>query len=228
MSDPENILNELEQIAPALMACQNIQVYTVPEAYFNNFPHHFFLNRKASLNVPEGYFEHFADTVLTKIKTTEQISDTGEYDDLLENIGRNMPYFVPDGYFQNFTHSVRVETTQAKVIKPTFGKSILKYAVAAVVAGLVGFFIYMAGDETRNADKRVFAEAQNIIKNKSFDETLAAVSETDIISYLEESGNDVNAALVATIANKEAVLPDADSYLFDDKSLEDFLADFDM
>lgn len=55
-------------------------------------------------DVPESYFEGFADAVLAKIKGQQAVSVTDELESitpLLAGIPRNMPYSVPDNYFNN-------------------------------------------------------------------------------------------------------------------------------
>lgn len=54
-------------------------------------------------NVPEGYFERFADEVLAKIKGKQAVSPSDELaslSPLLAAISRKMPFSVPDHYFE--------------------------------------------------------------------------------------------------------------------------------
>ena len=53
-------------------------------------------------NVPEGYFEGLADTILAKVKTEQAISaqeEIAQLSPLLAGISRQLPHFVPDNYF---------------------------------------------------------------------------------------------------------------------------------
>ncbi len=201
MKQSETIIDELLKIAPGLIELQNKQVYSVPEGYFNSFP-------QFSLN---------------KINESEKTSTI-----TLQQISSKLPYTVPDDYFDSFAQKVIIKTKKAKVIKGQFGYKIIKYAVAAVVIGLIGFFVFNTLVANKyNQDNKVFADAQQIIKDNSFEQVLSDIPESDIISYLESNGSDVNTAIVATIVNKNEALPEPDAYLFDDNTLDNFLADYD-
>ena len=160
---------------------------------------------------------------MNKINESEKTSTI-----TLQQISSKLPYTVPDDYFDSFAQKVIIKTKKAKVIKGQFGYKIIKYAVAAVVIGLIGFFVFNTLVANKyNQDNKVFADAQQIIKDNSFEQVLSDIPESDIISYLESNGSDVNTAIVATIVNKNEALPEPDAYLFDDNTLDNFLADYD-
>ena len=58
--------------------------------------------------------------------------------------------------------------------------------------------------------------------DKNFDEAVSNISDDDIIAYLKESGEDVNAALVASVADDKN-LPEEVDYLINDKTLDNLL-----
>ncbi|MCU7551098.1 hypothetical protein OCK74_18405 [Chitinophagaceae bacterium LB-8] len=60
-------------------------------------------------NVPEGYFERFADGVLAKIKGKQAVTPSDELSTLsplLAGISRKMPFSVPEDYFSEATKSL--------------------------------------------------------------------------------------------------------------------------
>lgn len=60
-------------------------------------------------DVPEGYFERFADDVLAIIKGKQAVSPSDELTSLsplLAGISRKMPFSVPDNYFDEATTSI--------------------------------------------------------------------------------------------------------------------------
>ena len=65
--------------------------------------------------------------------------------------------------------------------------------------------------------------ANNILKTGTFDKELETVSDKDIEQYLEQGGQDVNAALVAASTDDEATLPEAAEYLLDENALDNYL-----
>jgi hypothetical protein len=60
-------------------------------------------------NVPEGYFDRFADEVLAKIKGKQAVSPSDELaalSPILAGISRKMPFSVPENYFSETTTSL--------------------------------------------------------------------------------------------------------------------------
>lgn len=235
--NPGNIISdELKKLAPVLVPALGIQVYEVPEHYFEEFALSFYPNKILNLNpameVPEGYFEGFAASVIDKIKAAKQVDAVPEeieqHSPLMYTAGKKMPYSVPEGYFDSFSKKIEERLQPAKVIRMAPGrKSVLRYAVAAVVTGLLGLGIFnglnnkedMSGKSDRNL---ILAEARNILSTNSFEQTLESIPAEDIVNYLENNGQDVNAAIVAVAASQEN-LPEPEEYLFDEQALEKFL-----
>lgn len=59
--------------------------------------------------VPEGYFEHFAASVLAKIKAQDPVAVSDELSalsPLLAAIPKKMPYSTPDNYFSELTDGI--------------------------------------------------------------------------------------------------------------------------
>lgn len=83
--------------------------YSVPEGYFNTFPLKMSEKVQAPLeskipvpmDVPAGYFNNLAADILKKVRAQEAISETEYHSELLEKVGRTMPYSVPAGYFES-------------------------------------------------------------------------------------------------------------------------------
>ena len=83
MNPAPEILNELKAISPLLASLEKINVFKVPEGYFNEL--HLRIADYARLNhtsavdninkrnlqqVPPGYFDTLSDAILAKVKTT--------------------------------------------------------------------------------------------------------------------------------------------------------------
>lgn len=83
---------------------------------------------KPVFNLPEGYFENFADTVMAKIHSLEMEAkdEIGSLSPLLASLSREMPLSVPPNYFT--TLSPQVEES-GKVLE-TIGRS-MPYQVPA-------------------------------------------------------------------------------------------------
>ncbi len=234
------ISDELKNLAPALIPAQGIQVFTVPDGYFEEFALTFYpdniLNSVPAMSAPEGYFDGFAASVMLKIKAGETSLPVGsEHDELprvLKSISREMPYEIPPGFMGSFSGKMLKKVRPPKVVSlSSVKKSMFRYAAAAVVTGLLGLGIFngMNGkvadvESTRNA---ILADAKLILSTNSFEQTLESISSDDIVSYLETTGQDVEAAVVATAAS-QSDLPEPVEYLLDDGTLEKFLNDLNI
>lgn len=271
-----SIQQELVEIGSFLAETEPVNVYRVPEGYFNTVVNDILqeINPKQpviSNDVPLGYFDQLADHILNRIKTEELEGDpmllsgtdqlkqvnpytvpAGYFSDLpiiiinriKEEEGRpylsqelllaksNNPYTVPEGYFNNLNPTAHLSDnkTQPKVVKMSTSRSIFKYAVAAMFTGLLGigafFYFHSSTIKTENSyasNERVMKDAQNIIRQNNFNQVLSNLSDQDIVNYLKSSGEDVNAALVASMTDEPGQLPNELDYLINDNTLNHLL-----
>jgi hypothetical protein len=235
MLEKETILSELNAISPLVASVPRVNVYRVDENYFDGIRAELqariiasnFISPQNNSDVPDGYFENLPISILAKIKAQENNAVFAEIEELspsIASIGNRNVYTVPQGYFEQL---VMPKTTTGKVVKME-GRSIFKYAAAAVIVGLLGFGAvkFIANTKVNNETRDIVKEANKILETNSFDATLARVSDKDIEKYLLQNGEDVNAVLVAaSIDDDNTTLPEADEYFMDDKTLDNFLND---
>ncbi len=120
MQNSPEILNELISISPLIAGLEKINVFRVPDGYFNEL--HLRITDFAILNnsspsdniskrnlqqVPQGYFDSLSDSILAKVKTAHAESTEVEYDSvLLQSLKGINVFTVPSGYFDALTGSV--------------------------------------------------------------------------------------------------------------------------
>ena len=132
MKNSPEILNELMAISPLIAGMEKVNVFTVPEGYFNEL--HSRITNYAILNnsspveninkrnlqeVPAGYFDSLSDSILAKVKAAypegagEEISKLSP---LLYNLKQGNVFTVPEGYFHNLSDSIlaNVKATNAE------------------------------------------------------------------------------------------------------------------
>lgn len=135
MNNGNIILNELREISPLLAGMDKVNVFTVPNGYFEGLADTLqllvkeesstVLNRisKQNQDVPAGYFESLADTILSKIKAEE----AKEEFPLLNSITRENVYTVPQGYFEslagNSLNSIKTQEATAYPILNSISKA---------------------------------------------------------------------------------------------------------
>ncbi|MFT3909078.1 MAG: hypothetical protein QM737_06590 [Ferruginibacter sp.] len=249
MQKNEMIYNELKELNSPLADISNRNVFTVPDGYFDALAAgilHGIHNQSAideleipplDLKVPVGYFEGLADTIMSKIKKEEADSSLeNEYPSLLEPVRHMNVFKVPAGYFENLAENILVKVpVQAKVITMKQRPSVFKYAIAACISGMIGLSLFSLFDQKNGIEKpasgsselilvNIFDKANEIIKNDSFDKMMESLGDDEIEGYLKNDGEDINAALVASLTD-EKTLPSEDDYFTDDKALENFLTE---
>lgn len=245
MTYNNEIVQELEILAPALISLQKVQVYSVPAGYFEEFSGNVVegLSSKGSLilpspastmAVPDGYFQNFADSVLQKLKL-DDLSAAGEIKELspaLFAAGNDNVFTVPNSYFKNLPDIIAGQVRQPAKVISMYRRSFARYAAAAVITGLLGVTMFSVFNSKSDSDNvnvtaLAMAEAKNIIQTNSFDRVLETVSDEDIVGFLQSGGQDVEAALVASSVDSRE-LPAADEYIINENTLTNYLESLDI
>ena len=240
MNNREDIFMEIKNISASVAAIPYVNVFTLEETYFSTLPEIITsqinigndINSANNLKVPEGYFESLAGNILNKIHARENdvTAELNEISPLIAGIKNKETFTVPARYFNELTFLSKQNQT-AKAIAINKPRSFFKYAAAAMITGLLGLGIVnifnndnKAINITTTAQVTTSTNLPNtIIMNGSFDEALKSVPYTEIEEYLQQGGQDVNAALVASSTDDTDKLPDATDYLLDENVLENYL-----
>ena len=132
MNPSPEILNELKAISPLLAGLERINVFQVPEGYFNEL--HLRITNYALINdttaeeniikrnlqqVPAGYFNTLSDSILAKIKAAYPESTEEELrrlSPMLLALKSNV-FLVPDGYFESFAENI-VKRLEPSAVHP--------------------------------------------------------------------------------------------------------------
>lgn len=185
------------------------------------------LQQKATFIVPVKYFEDLPEIILNRIKEEDNRQFISAPLREVKNIN---PYSLPKEYFETLPSIVlqKVKNNDAPVIKLGFHRSVIKYALAAVCTGLLGLSLFSVFNNpkpivsTAAVNDHTMKTAQAIIQEGNFEDVLSSLSDQDIVEYLNKNGEDVNAALVASVAVSNN-LPDQMEYLVDDNTLNKLL-----
>jgi hypothetical protein len=247
MYQPSNILIELQELSPAVADIARVNVFKVPDGYFDSFSGHTLLLAQAAYlkeenpikvhTVPEGYFDSLADSILNKIKNESIWSvanETKEISELVAGIGNRNVFIVPKQYFDRLTTELSQKvTTKSKVVSMKSRFTSFRYAAAAVLTGLIGLSIFFMLNKNNSTIKpssetiAVMNRADQIIKTNSFDKELENISDAAIVQFLESKGQNVEAALVASL-DDEKNLPNAVDYLINENTLDEVLKTLDL
>ena len=191
------------------------------------------IGNKNIYNIPQGYFEHLSDNITQKINnqiSSNPLAETYAISQLVAGIGNKNVYTVPQGYFEGLAKQLNIQTPVAKVVSMNNRFPAIKYAVAAAVTGFMAFsmFIMLNKNEIKPGAQTaaVMKDAKDIIKTNSFDKELNSIPDDAIVAFLESKGQNVEAALLASLDEKN--LPDADEYLVNDNTLDEILNTLDL
>ncbi|HSN61868.1 MAG TPA: hypothetical protein VLR49_13090 [Ferruginibacter sp.] len=191
------------------------------------------IGNKNIYNIPQGYFEHLSDNITQKINnqiSSNPLAETYAISQLVAGIGNKNVYTVPQGYFEGLAKQLNIQTPVAKVVSMNNRFPAIKYAMAAAVTGFMAFsmFIMLNKNEIKPGAQTaaVMKDAKDIIKTNSFDKELNSIPDDAIVAFLESKGQNVEAALLASLDEKN--LPDADEYLVNDNTLDEILNTLDL
>lgn len=255
MNKSVEILNELQSISPFLASIEKINVFNVPDGYFNTLAERIttytFLNKNEELNfsknetlkVPEGYFDALSDQILAKIKSRETEADREKLEQLSPLLyslkGKNV-FTVPEGYFENVPNEIigKINRTPAKVVSISKSRTWWKYAAAAVLTGAIVVSSLQIFNSSPDVQKNnsIVNESSGLpdyIKSsfqyktpEQVDKGIASLSDNVIVQYLENHGNILDEdALTSDIDEKE--LPATTDYLSDKNTLNNYLSTID-
>ena len=245
MNNREDIFMEINNISASVAAIPFVNVFTVEETYFSELPEIITsqiyigndINSAKNLTVPEGYFKSLAGNILNKIYAlkSDVSVEVNEISSLIAGIENKETFTVPARYFDELTFLSKQKQT-AKIIAIDKPRSFFKYAAAAMITGLLGLGIVnifnndnTATNITTTAQDTSGTKLPNtVIMSGSFDEALKSVTDIDIEEYLQQSGQDVNAALVASSTDDTDKLPEVTDYLLDENVLENYLKENDL
>ncbi len=226
------ILEELRQISPLVAGIQPIAPYRAPEGYFESFAQLVMeriklntLNAKEELEslspllssiskqvpyeLPVNYFNELSEQALVGAKAIDFVNEELEnLSPLMNSLKRRNVYEVPAGYFDGLAESILNKAKQqpAKVIAFRSVKKLMRYAVAAVVIGVMALSVWLIQRPTVDF-------ANDSFKNVSDEEILSFIQNDEL--PLGETV--VNADADMNVADMKAMLAD-----ISDTELEQF------
>jgi hypothetical protein len=243
---PEQILARVkgsEEEGSPVLGSKKDNPYHVPQGYFENFAANILqrikaneaqtakdelealspllsgLSKKTPFSTPAGYFEELTDNAVAGARAIDFVNEELENLSPLMNSlkGKNV-YEVPAGYFEQLPEQVlqRAKKQPGKTVSMNFTRRIVRYAAAAVVAGLIitAAWLYLGNggntidpalagiEEVSEEDLQNFIENQTVnpaetsviasvnveMDAEDLQEMLADVSDEELMKYLDQFG----------------------------------------
>ncbi len=249
MKESNEILNELASISQTLATINKVNIFRVPEGYFDDLSAQIltsaFLGQcsaKQAGSAPKGYFDSLSNKIIVRIKNADAntVEETKNISPALYSLKDKQVFNVPEGYFSTLGEHVinKVNRKSAKVISFHTRKRWRQgYVAAAMVTILVSVGALQLFNSKNAPDKGDIAVlAENFSKNmpaymkdaiqyqtdEQLNRGIASLSNDEIAAYLEHHGSIMDDYLLAKDIDTES-LPDATEYLIDENTLSDFL-----
>lgn len=217
MNSRNAIQIELNDLRSSLPADNKQPVFTVPNDYFENFaasvlakvksrpitdnadeelknlsPVLAAISKRPPFSVPENYFSQLA-TGLPALVNEAALPE------FLQSHTKQMPYPVPTGYFEGLAAQVAAKVMQPKAKVISLQSRFMRYAAAAVVAGILvtGGIFYLAGNQN-SLDPALQPDAWVAQKLKN-------VSSSDLEAFLTNTGSGFTSKELAQKGSKAEV-----------------------
>lgn len=157
----------VEEVMPPVLAGASTNPYSVPAGYFEQLPDMLLkrikleeaatvqdeiaalspllsgLNKKMPFHTPEGYFTDLTDNAISGAKAIDFVNEELEnLSPIMASLKGKQAYEAPAGYFEQLPGQLldRVRGAQqqpAKIVSISFTRKVMRYAVAAVLVGIV-------------------------------------------------------------------------------------------
>jgi hypothetical protein len=184
------------------------------------------LNKSNPYTLPAGYFEELATNITDGAKAIELVNEELEnLSPLMLSLKNKNVYEAPEGYFNTLANSLLAKSKQqqpAKVVSMNFGRKMLRYAAAAVVAAVVLVSGWMYVNKTS-----VTGKTTDETIAKELNEKVKKVSDDELIKFIEDDNTAIDDNTVAAIQSSEIDASDMKDMLADisDEELQQYLED---
>jgi hypothetical protein len=203
----------VEEVMAPVLEGASTNPYTVPVGYFEQLPEMLLkrvkaaeaatvqdeiaalspllsgLNKKMPFHTPEGYFTDLTDNAVSGAKAIDFVNEELEnLSPVMASLKGKQVYEAPADYFDQLPGLLldRVKAVQqpARVVSMSFGRKVMRYAVAAAVVGIVAMSAWWI---VGNSDKGVTPSSDPMAQNeKPVAPDVSKVSDDELQSYLED------------------------------------------
>jgi hypothetical protein len=229
MENNNHIQEELRSEIPLIADIAKNNLFSVPDFYFDNLSEEIFkkiavgvepvyaFSNNMPYSVPEGYFDNVSKNILDNISFDRSVEmpvfeEMETISPLLNTISKKAVFTTPDGYFSSTNFTVPVVEKPAVVSMAGRPRGFMRYAVAAVIATILGIGIFLiTGKETNTS-----VAASEVSKQ------VKTLSEEEIVAFLKKSAPNENISFASPNGGKEKEIKKLVSQMSDEE-IESFL-----
>ena len=205
--------SEQEDIGATQLPATPQHPYTVPEGYFENVAGNVLgrvkameaptsqeetealspllggLNKKVPYGLPEQYFAELPDEIIAGVHAIDFVNHELEtLSPVMAAAGKNNVYQVPEDYFNQLAPALLHKATHQRggVVPVNFSRKVLRYATAALVAGMLatGAWVFLHNNQAagNTADLAAMKKVSNAEMVQYLDNNPVAFSESGVAS----------------------------------------------
>jgi hypothetical protein len=150
------------------------------------------LEKKPPFSTPEGYFDQLSESARTGVKESVFASNEPEQlSSLMSRLKAENVYAVPVQYFENLPDTILnlVKRQPARVIAVSFGKKMMRYAAAAVIAGLIATagILFIQKENASVAPGAMVQTEENL--QLQTQKELQGLSDDELLDFIDAQSN---------------------------------------
>lgn len=170
------------------------------------------LDKKLPFEAPAGYFSDLTENVVSGAKAIDFVNEELEnLPAVLAGLNNKQVYEVPAGYFEQLPGQVLTQVKQAATparVVSLSGRRIMRYAVAAVIAGVMAMTAWWFTGKPATDPAAPVANVEKIPVKE-----LNSIPEAELESYLDNQSVALPAELLATNSKPEIEADDMQDLL---------------
>ena len=148
------------------------------------------LDKKNLFSTPSGYFDDLTGNVVAGMKAIDFVNEELEnLSPLMNSLKTGNVYNVPADYFEGLSSSILNkirEQKPAKIVTVSFGKKMMRYAAAAVIAGIiVTTGILFVNNRTSSISPGTIAQSEEKLQQEALNNVKGA-SDDELFTFIED------------------------------------------
>lgn len=222
METKTDILKELATISPLVAGINKVNVFTVPNGYFESISDTILLclreeyfafntsNGPSAGDVPKGYFDKLATSILDKIKANDAASEEIKYlSPLLFDLQKRQVFQLPTDYFENLHELIvkKIDIATTVTASNEISLSLQEFKDNNVFELPEGYFNGLADTIIKKVQQPPTGKIVSINKRSSWIKYAVAAMMTSIVAlglykYIDKPGSgvaDINPVDVAML-----------------------------
>lgn len=223
---PEQLLSRVKsEELPSVLKDSGRNPYQVPEGYFENLAASILhrvktdtlsakeeleslspllskLDKKGPFSTPTGYFDELTGNVVSGVKAIDFVNEELEnLSPLMSSLKTKNAYKVSAEYFEDLPTVILSKVKKqgpARIVQISFGKKIMRYAAAAVIAGMIiTAGILFVNNQNASVAPDTVAQSDDNLQQET-QKNLERLSDDEILNFIENQTAPVSDFLSVT------------------------------